>query len=192
MKFTKILGLVAMAALALMAFASTASATTLEVGGVKQAGEIEIKAETASATLSDTSGSFANTCKSTVAGKDSTAQTGATVSGPISTLTFTGCTHEKVEVLKKGTLSVSWISGTTKGTVSSTGAEVKVPVTILGSVLTATCTTSSTDIGTLEGVKSGKATLKIEAVLECGSVLPSARWSGTYTVTSPEGLGVVE
>jgi hypothetical protein len=54
-----------------------------------------------------------------------------------------------------------------------------------------TCTTASTgtDIGKLTGVKSGKATIDISAVLNCGIL--TARWTATYLVTSPEGLGVV-
>jgi len=32
--------------------------------------------------------------------------------------------------------------------------------------------------------------MDINGVLNCGFFLPSAKWEGTYTVTSPEGLGV--
>ena len=45
---------------------------------------------------------------------------------------------------------------------------------------TLTCTTSNTDIGTLTGVKEGNATMDINAVLNCGAFLPSAKWEGTY------------
>jgi hypothetical protein len=200
MKLTKMFGLVAVAALALMAFASTASATTLETNGLKKAEAITIEASlNGSATLSDTSNTFANTCKtSTVEGKDSTAFTATgtkPISGPVSTLSFGGCTHEEVKVDKPGSLSVEWISGTTNGTVRSTGAEVTVPATIGSSIITVNCTTSGTDIGTLKGVKEGTATMEISAVLNCGFFLPSAKWVGTYNLTSGgkgHALGVVE
>jgi hypothetical protein len=198
MKFTKILGLVAMAALALMAFASTASATTIELKGVKQTGAVKISASLKSGTsavLKDTSGTFANTCNaSTVVGEDTTSKTGTKVSGPISSLTFgPTCTHEKVVVHKAGSLEADWIKGTTNATMYSTGAEVTVPATIpfIG-LTTVTCITNETDIGTATGVASGQATIHINAVLNCGSLLPSAKWEGTYVVTSPEGLGFVE
>jgi hypothetical protein len=112
------------------------------------------------------------------------------VGGPISTLSFSKCTHEGVVVDKPGTLSVEWINGTTNGTVCSSGAEVTVPVTIFGSIATATCTTNITDLGTFTDVASGHAAMDVNGVLNCGSFLPSAPWTATYSVTSPEGLGV--
>ena len=65
MKFTKILIVVAVAALALMAFANSASATTLASKGVAQNGGTTIEASIAagdSALLTDTFGLTANTC----------------------------------------------------------------------------------------------------------------------------------
>jgi hypothetical protein len=196
MKLTKMLGLVAVAALALMAFASTASATTLETNGERKFEAITIEASlSGSATLSDTSNTFANTCKaSTVEGKDSTAWTSEgnkPISGPISTLSFSSCTHEKVVVDNKGSLSISWINGTTNGTVASTGAEVTVPATIGSSIITVNCKTSNTDLGSLTGVPSGTSKIHVNAVLNCGFFLPSAKWVGTYNITG-HSLGVVE
>jgi hypothetical protein len=194
MKLTKMFGLVAVAALALMAFASTASATTLEIAGVKQTTDVTIEATlNGSATLSDTTNSFANTCtKSTVEGNDSTSTTGTNVSGPISILSFSSCTHPTVVVHKPGTLSIDRIGETTNGTVRSSGAEVTVPATIGTSLITVNCKTSETDLGTFTGVPKATehATIHINAVLNCGFFLPSAKWVGTYTVTSPTGLGV--
>ena len=51
-------------------------------------------------------------------------------------------------------------------------------------------TGEGTAIGNLTGVASGHATMEINATLNCGPHLSSARWTGTYTVTSPTGLGV--
>jgi hypothetical protein len=179
----------AIAAVALMALASTASATTLEIKGVKQTGAVAIEATVKAGTssiLTDTSANFANTCtKSTVSGKSSVF-TGTTVSGPISVLSWTNCTNEPVVVHKAGTLSVEWIKETS-GTVRSNGAEVTVPTGVFGTV---NCKTSNTDLGTVSGVSSGTATLALNAVINCGFFLPSARWQGSYIVTTPEGLGV--
>ncbi len=189
MKLSKILGVAAVAAMALMAFASTASATTLEVGGVAKNASVSLEATIASggsALLTDTFGATANTCTtSVVKGSTSSPFTGTTVGGPISTLSFSNCSEGNPTVDAAGSLTVERIGTTTNGTVKSTGAKVTVP-SFFG---TLTCTTSSTDIGTLTGVASGSAKFDINAVLSC-TVIGTAKWSGTYTVTSPAGLGV--
>jgi hypothetical protein len=191
MKLTKILGVLAVAAMALMAFASTASATTLEVNGVKQTGAVTIKSSLktgTSALLKDTGGFFANTCTvSTVEGKTTTF-TGTTVGGPISSLTFSKCTEEPVVVDAPGSLTVENIAGTTNGTVRSIGAKVTSP-SPFGALTCVTAASPGTDIGILTGT-SPHATMDINAVLNCGFFLPSAKWEGTYTVTSPTGLAV--
>ena len=190
MKYLKMLGLAAVAAMALTAFtAGSASATTLEVGGVTQNKSVSLSASLASGTkavLARTDGSLANECAaSAVAGSTVTPFTGTTVTGPISSLSFTSCTRT-VTVHKAGTLHVEFKSGT-NGTVSSSGAEVTV-----GSPFgTLTCVTGAgVDLGTLTGVAAGNASMDISAVLNCGFLVPSATWKGTYTVTSPVGLGV--
>jgi hypothetical protein len=192
MKFTKILGVVAVAALALMAFASTASATTLEVGGVKQSGSVAIKSSLKSGTsalLADTAGFFANTCTASAVEGSTSTTTGTTVSGPISALSFTSCATEPVTVDTKGSLSVENIAGTTNGTVRSIGAKVTVP-SPFGLLTCVTAAAPGTDIGTLTGTgnSASHATMDINAALNCGSI--TAKWTGTYTVTSPTGLGV--
>ena len=196
MKFTKILGLVAVAALALMALASTASAATLETSGVKQTGAVAINASlTGSATLSSTAGAFQNTCGASTVSGTTTVFTG-TPSGPVSTLSFSKCTHETVVVDSKGSLSVTRIGETTNGTVFSTGADVTVPVPNgFGGTVTVTCTTNNTDIGTLNGSATA-ATMTINAVLSCSGILPTAKWTGTYALKKNggkenHGIGVV-
>jgi len=187
MKF-KSLASALLAALALMAFASTASATTLEIGGVKQAGAITIHA-TAESTmlLAATGGGFANTCpESTLHVVTTTPFSGTRVGGPL-TLTVGKCT-DTVSVDTGGYLEIEWISGTTNGTLFSKSARITSdsPFGYLD------CTTSAagTDIGSLTGKVSEHATLDINAVLNCGFFLPSAKWEGTYWVTTPTGLGV--
>ncbi len=194
MKYLKILGIAAVAAMALTAFtAASASATTLEVGGAAQNKTVALSASLKSGTsaiLSRTDGSLANTCTvSTVAGSTVTPFTGTTVTGPISSLTFTSC-ERTVTVHKAGTLHVAFKSGT-DGTVTSSNAEVTV-----GSPFgTLNCKTGEgVDLGTLTGTDGTPAThaeMDINAVLNCGFLVPSASWKGTYIVTSPTGLGVV-
>jgi hypothetical protein len=72
--------------------------------------------------------------------------------------------------------------------VFSSGLEQTVPIQE-GVVIT--CTTNNTDIGTLTGVTRGQATFDIRAGLPCTGI-GTANWTGTGTVTSPEGLGVIE
>jgi hypothetical protein len=185
MKLSKMLGVAAVTAVALMAFASTASATTLATNGVTQNGAVTLEASLTTETtalLSDTSQILANTCtRSSVEGATSVF-TGTTVSGPISTLSFTSCTFEPIVVHKAGSISVETIGAGPNGTVRSTGAEVTVPTGVFGTV---NCKTSNTDLGTLTGSESGTAEIDVNAVLNCGLFLPSARWNATYVLTVP-------
>jgi hypothetical protein len=191
MKITKILGVVAFAAMALTAFAGTASATTLENNGTKilTASTIHATLEKGtSAVLSATGGGFANTCtESTVEGTTSSAS-GSPLSGPISALTFGACKESPVTVDTKGTLTVENISGTTNGTVRSISAKVTTP-SPFGSLTCVTSGNEGTDIGTFTGKASGNGTMDIDAVLDCGFFLRSAKWEGKYEVTTgPNGV----
>jgi hypothetical protein len=193
MKITKILGVFAAAAMALMAFAGTASATTLEIGGTAKNEPITIHATAESTVvLSATGGGFANTCtESTVHGVTTTPFSAARVGGTVGILTFGGCV-EPVTVDSGGYLEIENIAGTTNGTVFSKNAKVTTG-SPFGNL---TCTTSAagTHIGVLTGVGVAPtpehATMDINAVLNCGFFLPSAKWEGKYIVTSPTFLGV--
>lgn len=191
MKYLKILGLAAVAAAALMAFvgAGTASATTLEVKGVTQNQAVTIHATLkagTSAVLKDSAGSTTDTCTSSTVHGTTSVFDGTYVSGPISSLTFANCSHTTT-VIKSGSLDIDWTSGT-NGTVISTGAEVTVVSTAFG--VSAICKTGTgTTIGTLTGVAAGQATMDINGTIPCG-ILGNSSWTGTYVVTTPEGLGV--
>jgi hypothetical protein len=194
MKLTKILGVAAVAALALMAFASSASATTLEVKGVAKNEAVKITATLESSTtldMTDTSGFFANRCSESHLEWTATTPFSATrVGGPVASLTFKKCTEDAKEATKvdlPGYLTVEAIAGTTNGTVFSDSAEITTP-SPFGKL---NCKTSATgtDIGKLTGKASGFATMDIEAVLNCSII--TARWKGSYLVTTPEGPGVV-
>jgi hypothetical protein len=194
MKYVKMLGLAAVAAMAFMAFAAgSASATTLEVNGTTQNSAITLTASLepgSTATLRDTDNLTQDTCtESHVHGTTVAPFTGTSVGGPIEELSFGGCTHT-THVLKKGSLSVSHITGTTDGTVTSTGAEVTVQSTIFS--ISIICKTGAgVDIGTLTGKTNNEhATMDIDAVVNCGFFVPTAKWEGEYLITKPTGLGV--
>jgi hypothetical protein len=188
MKHLKILGLAAVAAMAMMAFtAGSASATTLETGGTTTNSQLTITASLSSkvAVLKDTAGFSKNECEiSHVHGKTTSPFTGSSVTGDIETLTFEKCTRP-VTVHAPGKLEITWTSGT-NGTVASEEAVV----TVSSAIGVLTCETgTTTNLGNFTGVAAGNATLDINALLNCG-IIPSAKWEGSYAVTSPAGLGV--
>jgi hypothetical protein len=201
MKYLKMLGLAAVAAMALTAVtAGSASATTLEVTGVTQNKSVSITASIAAGGTVRLSsfGVTVNTCnQSHVAGHTTTAGgsqgtekagfTGTRVGGPITSLSFSGCISP-VTVHKGGGLAVEHIAGTTNGKVFSHGAEVTV-FSVIHNTYINCLTGAGTLIGTITGVKHGHATMHINATLNCAPHVSSAKWEGTYTVTT-EGLGV--
>ena len=110
-----------------------------------------------------------------------------TVEGPLTTLSFSGCSEEPVVVDKPGWFSIQK-TGATNGTLRSIGAEFTVP----SPFGTLTCKTGTgTDIGTLTGASSvtSHATMDINGAINCG-IISSMLWQGTYIVTSPTGFGV--
>lgn len=180
----------AAAAILLIVGAGSASATTMEVGGVTQNKSVDINLRLAigtSTVLSLTNGSLANTCTvSRMRGATQSPFSGTTVATWANTLSFESCTRP-VTVHSAGALRVQYISGTTNGTVSSSGAEV----TVGSPIGTLTCNTGlGADLGTLTGSSGGWAYLDVNAVLNCGFLAPSASWIGTYETTWAEGLGV--
>jgi hypothetical protein len=175
--------------------ASPASATTLEVKGVRQNSAVAINVSLApgtSALIKDETGTTVDTCTETtnegttvspftVAGK-------GPIGGPIKSMKIGGCTHT-TDILNPGSISISWISGT-NGTVTAAGSEITTLSTVFG--LSSVCKTGSgTDIGTLTGKASGQATVDVSGTLDCG-IIGKVQWTSTYVITSPEGLGVVE
>jgi hypothetical protein len=98
-----------------------------------------------------------------------------------------GCKENPIVVENAGSLTVENISGTTNGTVRSIGAKVKTP-SPFGTLTCVTAAAPGTDLGTLTGVASGNATMAVNASLNCGLI--TAKWTATYTVTTPTGLGV--
>jgi hypothetical protein len=181
---------IALSAMALMAStASSASATTMEIGGTAQNQEITYTFRLKvgfSFIITDTSGFAANTCKEAhIHGHVSFPFDAVSVLGGITSFYYKSCTEGNPTVDSAGTLSFERIGTTTNGTVRSNGLKITVP-SFFG---TLTCTTSNTDFGTLTGVSSGEATLDVNAVVSC-TVIGDSRWQGTLSASTPSGLGV--
>jgi hypothetical protein len=190
----KMLGLAAVAAMALMAVtAGSASATTLEIGGVAQNKQLTIAGSASSAVvLSDTEGFAAHSCSVSSFHGLTSLSSGTKVTAGLSVgLSFGTCVVSPVTVETKGSLYIE-NEGSTKGNVFSEGTAVTWN-TSFGFHITCTTLASGTKIGTLDPAPSasGHATMTIAAVLSCGFLMPSASWKGSYKVSTPTGLGVV-
>jgi hypothetical protein len=194
MKHLKILGL-AVAATALLAAGGpgNAAATTLEIGGVKQTSAVTLTATLEGSTIvTDEFGSTTETCTtSEIHGKTTTftAPGVAEIHGNIEKWTLGNCTHTTT-VIKPGKFYIGWESGTTNGTFTSSETEITVQSTFFGA--SAICKTGTgTKVGTITGTASGFATIDMNATIPCG-ILGNTKWTGSYRITSPNGLGVVE
>lgn len=188
MKYVKILGLLAVAAAAPMAFVGTASATELtsSVGSTPtiQATSTNVAIDGPWVTIKCLKSQFEAQIESHGAG--------VPASGKLSTLHFTECNYP-VTVNKVGTLSVTGTATTGDGTGMSSGIELSLHT----SVGTCVVTTSNTDLGTLTGSNNtgGHAVLDLTSAplhrtggnFLCGTW---GNWTGNYTITSPSSLEV--
>jgi hypothetical protein len=204
MKYVKILGLLAVAAASLMAFAGSASATTI-TSPTGTAYTNTITAVSEGATSLD--GAFSTvTCKAShVAGKVESHGSGVTAKGNLTALSFSECNFP-VTVEAFGSLEVHPVttnaenkvvacaSGECTGTLTSTGAKVKIHTSVGECVFT----TENTDVGLITPTNDtgGTATFDIGAHgtgkiprtagnFLCGS---SGQWTGSYSVTVPDSL----
>ena len=204
MKYLKILGLAAVAAMALTAFlgAGTASATNLyqfhtPSANTKLAIGTTIVASLkpgTSALLKDTGGLANDTCTTSELhghlDKDTTSPVPVPAQGRITSLTFGMCSHTTT-VLAPGELEIKNISGTTNGTVISRNARVTIKSTVFGISCTAN-TGAGTTVGTLQGSKSTTehAEMTINGVITLENGCGDSTWSGTYIITTPTGVTV--
>jgi hypothetical protein len=175
-------------ALAALFSAGSASATTLEIGGVTQSKAVSITVTLQSSTstiLRDTFGISLKTCTGMELNATTASPfTGTTVTAPINNWAFT-C-DRTFHVHKAGTLHIAHIKNTTNGTLTVSGSEF----TTDSPFGTLSCRAGvGTHIGTLTGAASplAHATIDLNAVTDCSGV--STRWTGTFIVTSPTGLG---
>jgi hypothetical protein len=193
MKFLKTLGLAAATAAVLTALigSGTASATALTSpeGTVLKTGSSIHAVNSGASTLTT---EFKNIeCKeSTIQGK-TTAESGTTIPANVETLTFGSCNCE-VKVLKGGTLSVQWTSGS-NGTVRSSGTEVTTSCSTIFGTVHCVYATSSTALGTLTGGNPAKVDISsadVPRLTTSALCDESANWDATYEITSPKPLYV--
>jgi cytoskeletal protein CcmA (bactofilin family) len=191
MKYVKILGLAAVAAMAMMAFAGSASAATHLVGGEPEAtltkgAKIDFSIPSGgSALLVTTKGETLDTCSSsTVQGELETETT-----GKITALTWSGCTFT-TDTVTLGKLKVT--GGTeTKGTVES---DAEIGVTI-NTVLFGSCVygvEANKVVGSIAG-SPAVFTANAVAIKLSGSNFAcpeTSKWTGTYNATEPKNLHV--
>jgi len=197
MKYLKPLASTAVIGVTMLVAVASASATGLYSGATGLGAGTTITASlSGTATLTTTEGTVLDTCSGgEVKGKTSNAG-GATetVKGNIEALTWTNCT-EPTTTLSKGGLEIHYTSGL-NGTVTAissnfgAASEVTVNTTIFGSCVF-TIATGGT-IGTLTGSTTTNAMFDINAVAtrKSGLCPSSAKWVGTYKVTSPNPLHV--
>ncbi|HMI82028.1 MAG TPA: hypothetical protein VK480_09605 [Solirubrobacterales bacterium] len=182
MKHVKAFVLLAVIATALLASAGTATATTItSPTGTTYTGEFVAEAVIPVEIHGPTTTECA---QSTIKAQVESHGSGVTVTGNVSTLTFSGCDRHVV-VVSKGSISIHHRSGY-DGTRTLNGTSFTITDTSLG--LTCTYTTSNTEIGTDTG--GGPASLDVESAaiprtggsFFCGS---SAQVTGFYKTTTP-------
>jgi len=107
-------------------------------------------------------------------------------SGMLSTVSFTGCV-DALTLIQKGTFQIQHIAGTTNATLVVNSLKFKYKNTFLGLECTVVMNGS---FGTLTGATSatGHAKLDVYADLEPTNCGTPARFTGSFTVTSPTGL----
>ncbi|HEU4462903.1 MAG TPA: hypothetical protein VFR75_09955 [Solirubrobacterales bacterium] len=185
MKYVKILGLLAVAAAAPMAFAGTAMATTVTTttGGAAATPTIHLVNWVSHLTLLNPVANIS--CASTVELAVEKHGGSATAKGNLAKLTFTGCTNGwHVTAISNGSLEMHHLSGH-NGLVTSSGT--KIDATRLG--ITCVYETSNTTLGMLYG--GAFPLLELEASVPinhsessslCG--VSDAHWDGAYQATS--------
>jgi hypothetical protein len=194
MKHLKTLGVFAMAAMALLVVASSASATAVYSSGAVYTGEVLATLE-GSAILSTTGGTVLDTCTAGSArGKVEEHGATKTTRGKFAELTWgtaaTPCTEPTVATTL-GSLELHHITGTTSGTAIAKNTVVKVDTTIFGAECTYTAA-EATHLGALNGSTSSNATIAINTVVTATNSFfcPDAKWQASYKVTTPANLYV--
>lgn len=194
MKYVKTLGLLVVAAAALMAFAGTASATLTDGIG----NEPTTVHFTSESDVTMTGSAITVTCKHTTIHFHVAINEANHVGGPNTSTAFEGCNHT-VTVVKPGSLTAT-DTGTNTADVFSTGAEVTMLMhTFFFGTIHCTFVTNNTTMGTLTGTghkdnKTTTATFDTNATIPvdpetsddlCGE---TTVWEGSYVVTSPDHL----
>jgi hypothetical protein len=196
----------AVAALSAAVGAGTATAETIlctesrnPCPAAKADGEgTEVKASLVSGTKSKITTSFENIeCgKSSLTAK--VTSTGKAVGAGVEGLSFEECKTGggfacgAVSTLKKGTLELTQIAGTTNATVRSTGTEMTISCGTIFGTIHCIYKTEATDLGTLEGGNPAKLKVSTELLrlTTSGLCAEKALWEAEYEVSSPKPLFV--
>jgi|GEM_PF-2032836 len=201
MKYVKVLGLAAVAAMTLMAFlgTGTAAATTLCQTAINAKEECDAgwtwpeKTTIGAALKLGTKTEFRTTnnllgdeCLASEIESGTTNETGASVNASVNLLRFGGCTSKTAVLKQTGTLAVTHTAGTNNGAVSGTGLEIT--VTIFGESCVYGLGTG-TALGSLEGGAPAHITVNAVVKLQAGSGVncpTTTRWTATYILIFPE------
>jgi len=211
MKYIKMLGLAAVALVALMAFvgASSASATvfcktepnltgtkgeTCPKGWAYPAGTKNHEVNVGKVTLS-TSFKTIECEESTIKGEiENEGSATETPKGPVSQLTFTKNCNCTVTVIKKGTQEFHWVPDTFNVRIISDGAETTVLCSTIFGTVHCIYVTEHEDIGEITGGETAKE--KPAALVHINATTPrsptqaicdeEAHWTGTYEVKEPQ------
>jgi len=201
MRFATILGLLAIAAAAVMAFAATASATTGTDSAGGSAVEVidPIHATNVGNTVLD--GTPSVTCKkSTMRGTVSNSGSdGSTLAAILSILTLEECGNNTVTVEKLGYVEAHTEGAVPNGNGTLTSTNVEVTVLTHNILGTVHCIydTNATDLGRLDGSNNtgGTATITVDSAplprtgtdFGCGS---TSELTAEYTVSTPDYLAI--
>ena len=181
MKYVKMLGLLAVAAAALMAFAGTASATLTGNGATMAKGD-SIEA-TAGTTYLTGTWSDVNCTHSAVKGEVTKNET-KSAEGKVNSLSFSGCNYA-VTVKKTGELV---LEGTT---LISKGAEIRVHTSVgeciftTGTGVTSGTVEDSNNTGSTAKLNINNSKIPASGGFFCGA---TGEWEGSYTVSNPDSL----
>lgn len=202
MKYLKLIGLSALAALALTALvgAGTSSATVLCASETapctsKYGIGTEIKAQLKEGTIAKLHAGFTEIqCKKSrvVAKTENSGGASETVNIPIETLTFEECNCEVV-VLKKGRRQIHYIEGTHNGTDTGMESEITVRCPVFG-VDCVYGTGAGTDLGVFQGGKGGFEAESVTVPRISGSTFcaKEAQATANYEVTTPKPAYVAQ
>jgi hypothetical protein len=197
MKYVKMLGVAAVAAAALMAFAGagTASASVLcktapnAKGncpvGWGYSGEIHAVSTEKPVLTGEPVNVVCN--ESTLKGNASegTKVAGETPKGPVEVLTFTGECNCEVVVVNPGSLEIHAIGDTGNGTLTSNGATVTINCKTIFGTIHCAYVTNNKDLGELKGGATPSITVTTEVEREeTSSLCGKAIWHSAYKITN--------
>ena len=199
MKYLKMLGLVAVAAAALMAFvgAGMASATVIcqnNLNTEKCSAPYPIGTKgkaslTESLKAVTTEGTVLDTCAGSVVEStlENAGSATTTVKSGVSTITWSSCTVTTT-TLSGGFAELHHIAGTDNGTLTTFNTRVTINTGLFGSCVFTSG--NGTDVGTTVGGNPGSLTLNTTFTKESGFCPNTIRITGKYIATEPKNAWV--